>query len=153
MSVTDQSETCGRDACILPSEDAPGCGCSNAMHTSAGTGGKIAGAATISALAAAACTSCCVLPFLLPAVILANIGGMLAILDHAHVWVTRAAMIVVACTWIWIWYQAAIGRRKPSRASMLWMTLATTLTLTAVSWPLIQPWVDQVLGIVRKVKG
>jgi hypothetical protein len=48
-------------SCALPSENAPGCACA----TNETAGGKMAGAATATALAAA--VACCILPFTLPA--------------------------------------------------------------------------------------
>ena len=69
-------------ACTLPSNDGPGCGCKPAKSSST------AKAAVVAAGTAAACTACCVLPFTLPTIVVANIGGALTLLDHAHGWVT-----------------------------------------------------------------
>jgi cytochrome bd-type quinol oxidase subunit 2 len=139
MSVIQQS-------CTLPSENSPGCGCSANKKV----GGKAAGAALMTALAAAAFTSCCILPFTLPAVILASAGGSIAILDHAHGWVTRLAIAVVVCAWLWIGWQVRKTQRKPARLTLAVMVLATLLTAAAASWPLIQPIAFNALGIVKK---
>lgn len=151
MSVTETSKTCTAAACVLPSEEGPGCGCSSkATKVSAPVDGKVAGAAAMSALAAVACTSCCVLPFVLPAVVLAGIGGGVAVLDHAHGWVTRAAVVAVICAWIWLGFQMVRHGRKPARAAVIMMTLATLLTGLAASWPVLEPMVFHALGIVKK---
>lgn len=152
MRVMDKSETCTSVACVLPSEDDRRCGCDTTITPSGKSNEKIAKTATISALAAVACTSCCVLPFILPAVALANIGGLLAILDHAHVWVTRGAMFVVACAWILIGFQTGISQKRPSRSAVLWMTFATILAVAAASWPTLKPLVFQILGIVKNTR-
>jgi len=133
-------------SCALPSENSPGCAC--AMKDK--TGNKIAGAATMTALAAAACTACCILPFTLPAAVLALAEGSIAALDHAHGWVTKLAIAVVVCTWSWIaWQRWRTGRRVTRLAAAL-MILATLLTATAASWPLIEPAAFHGLGIVKK---
>jgi|SRR5580693_4835052 hypothetical protein len=81
-------------SCALLSENAPGCACA----TNETVGGRMAGAAT--ALAAAACKACCILPFTLPAALLAIAGGSIAVLDHALGWVAKLAIAVVVCSWL-----------------------------------------------------
>jgi hypothetical protein len=93
-------------SCQLPSEDSPGCGCAPNK-----AGGKVAATASITALAVVACTACCVLPFTLPAALLTLAGGSIAVLDHAHGWMTRIAVIAVIAAWIWI----ALQVRKTGR--------------------------------------
>jgi hypothetical protein len=131
-------------SCALPSENSPGCA------TKDQTGNKIAGAATVTALAAAACTACCVLPFTLPAAVLAFAGASIAILDHAHGWVTKLAIVLVACAWSWIGWQRRRPRRQIGRATMALMILATALTASAAAWPFIEPVAFHALGIVKK---
>jgi hypothetical protein len=131
---------------MLPSENSPGCGCSPGK----GVGGKAAGAAVMTALAAAACTACCILPFTLPAVILASAGSTIAILDHAHGRVTRLAILAVACAWLWITWQVRKARRRPARSTVVVMIIATLLTAVAASWPVIEPMAFNALGIVKK---
>jgi hypothetical protein len=135
--------------CTLPSEDGPGCGCHQKARARAKPDGKIAATAAVSGLAAAACASCCVLPFVLPAVLLANVGGVIALLDHAHAWVTRAAIAAVACAWCWVILQMIRTGRAPARSASIMMVLATVLTLMAASWPLIEPMAFRALGIAR----
>jgi cytochrome bd-type quinol oxidase subunit 2 len=112
--------------------------------------GKAAGTAAIAALAAAACTACCILPFTLPAVILASAGGTIAVLDHAHAWVTRLAIFAVACAWLWIAWQLRKTQRRAARSTVVVMIIATLLTTVAASWPVIEPVALNALGGYRK---
>jgi cytochrome bd-type quinol oxidase subunit 2 len=134
------------DSCTLPSENSPGCGCG----VNKKVGGKAAGAAAMTALAAAACTACCILPFTLPAVILASAGGTIAVLDHAHAWVTRLAILAVTCAWLWIAWQVRKTQRRAARSTVVVMIIATLLTAVAASWPMIEPMAFNALGIVKK---
>jgi len=147
MNVIDPS-------CALPSDTSPGCGCAapgNADGKPPGkTAAKVAGAATVTALAAVACTACCLLPFTLPAVLLAAAGGSIAALDHAHGWITKLAVGVVICAWLWIGWQVGRTRRPAARSTMAFMILATLLIATAASWPLLEPVAFKTLGIVKK---
>ena len=141
-------------SCTLPSRTSPGCGCAPGQKAAggkaAGTAAVTASAAAMTALAAAACTACCVLPFTLPAVILAGAGGFIAVLDHAHGWVTRLAVLVVISAWLWIGWQVRKTERRASRLTVVMMILATLLTATAASWPVLQPIAFNALGIVKK---
>ena len=134
-------------SCTPPSETSPGCGCAASQKAA---GGKAAGAAAMTALAAAACTACCLLPFTLPAVILAGAGGFIAMLDHAHGWVTRLAMLVVICAWLWIGWQVRKTQRPATRLTVAMMVVATLLTAAASSWPVLEPIAFNALGIVKK---
>ena len=132
-------------SCQLPSEDSPGCGCAPPNKA----GGKIAATASITALAAVACTACCVLPFTLPAALLALAGGSIAVLDHAHGWMTRIAVIAVITAWIWIALQVqktgrpmAPNRRADDRRNAAHRHRRR--------WPLLEPVVFKTLGIVKK---
>jgi hypothetical protein len=136
--------------CTLPTDDSPGCGCSAKATTPATPDGKVVGAAAISGLAAVACAACCILPFTLPAVLLASFGGAIAVLDHAHVWVTRGAIGAVICAWGWLIFQVARTRKWPTRSTGIMMVVATMLTLTAAFWPSIEPAAFHVLGIAKK---
>jgi hypothetical protein len=135
-------------SCTLPSENSPGCACATARAEK--TGSKAAGVATMTALAAAACTACCILPFTLPAAVLAFAGGSIAVLDHAHGWITKLAITVVIGAWSWIGWQRWRIRRRIARITSALMLVATLLTATAVSWPLIEPVTFHALGIVKK---
>ena len=142
------------DFCALPSDTSPGCGCTAPRNTDGKPPGKatrtVAGAATVTALAAVACTAYCLLPFTLPAVLLAAGGGSIAVLDHTHGWMTKLAIGVVICAWLWIGWQVGRARRPAARSTMVLMILATLLTVTAASWPLLEPIAFNTLGIVKK---
>ena len=146
MNVIDPS-------CTLPSDTSQACGCATPRNAVATTPGKpavkVAGVATVTALAAVACTACCLLPFTLPAVVLAAAGGSIAVFDHAHGWMTRLAVGVVVCAWLWIGWQVARTRRPLARATIVIMLLASLLTATAASWPLLEQAVTKALGIVK----
>jgi hypothetical protein len=133
MSVIEKAPVCR-----LPSRDDPGCGC-KAKSEVAAPDGKVVGAAMMSGAAAVACAACCILPFTLPAVVLTSLGGIIGALDHAHIWVTRGAIGAVVCGWSWLFWQMARSRQKPMRSTVIIMLLATFLTATAASWPLIEP--------------
>jgi hypothetical protein len=135
------------ESCRLSSENSPGCGCA----ANGKVGGRAAGtAAAMTALAAVACSACCILPFTLPAVILASAGGAIAMLDHAHGWVTRMAVVAVGCAWLWIGWQVRKTQRRPARSTLAVMLLATFLAVLAASWPTIEPMAFHALGIVKK---
>lgn len=137
-------------SCIPPSENSPGCGCAAESKADRTPGSKAAGAAVATALAAAACTACCVLPFTLPASLLALAGGSIAVLDHAHGWATRLAIAVVGCAWLWIGWRVRKTKRRISAATMFVMVFATLLTASAASWPLIEPLAFDAMGIAKK---
>jgi hypothetical protein len=104
----------------------------------------------MTALAATACTACCILPFTLPAAVLAFAGGSIAVLDHAHGWIIRLAIAVIIGTWSWIGWQRWRNGRQITRIAAALMIVATLSTVTAASWPLIEPVAFHALGIVKK---
>jgi hypothetical protein len=138
MDVTQNPITCA-----LPVNGQSGCGC---RARSSGA----AKAAVIAAGTAAACTACCVSPFVLPAVIMANIGSMLVLLDRAHGWVIWLAVFAVAGAWLWIGYQARARRAGPARSTLAMMAVATLVLTVAASWPLIKPLAFHAFGITKK---
>jgi hypothetical protein len=91
-----------------------------------------------------------VLPFTLPAALLALAGESIAVLDHAHLWVTRLAIAAVIAAWLWIVWQRLKRQRPIARATMALMIAASLLTVVAASWPWIEPAVFKTLGIVKK---
>jgi hypothetical protein len=141
MDVTDRHL-----ACTLPADGEPGCGCAPVAKK----GSPVAKAAIVAAGTAAACTACCVLPFTLPAVILANFGGLIAVLDHAHGWITWLAIAAVGGAWIWIWRQSSRAQRRPAISTLVMMVIASLVISLAASWPLIKPAVFYTLGIAKK---
>jgi hypothetical protein len=112
-----------------------------------------AAAASVTALAAVACTACCVLPFTLPATLLALAGGSIAVLDHARGWVTRLAIAVVVTAWVWIAWRHRTTGRPIGRRTVVLMVTASLLTAAAASWPLLEPAVFKTTGIVKKKAG
>jgi cytochrome bd-type quinol oxidase subunit 2 len=134
-------------SCALPSETSPGCACATA--SSEKTGSKAAGVATMTALVAAACTACCILPFTLPAAVLAFAGGSIAVLDHAHGWMTKLAIAVVIGAWCWIGWRRWRSGRRIARTTAALMIVATLLTVAAACWPLIEPIAFHALGIAK----
>jgi hypothetical protein len=134
-------------ACRLPSNDNPGCGCRPAK------GSRAAKAAIVAVGTAAACTACCVLPFTLPAVILANVGSIITLVDHAHGWMTWLAVVAVAGAWVWIGRQAIRTRIKPAASTLSMMVIATVVMTLAASWPLLKPTVFHTLGIAKKTSS
>jgi hypothetical protein len=135
-------------ACTLAAAGQPGCGCQPKPKSKSSAAAK---AAAIAAGTAAACTACCVLPFALPAIVLANIGGVIALVDHAHGWVTWMAIAAVAGAWIWIGRQTLTTRARPANSTVAMMGVATVVITLAASWPLLKPTVFHSLGITKKI--
>ena len=133
-------------SCRLPSENSPGC----ARVTPKKTGSTLAATASITALAAVACTACCVLPFTLPATLLALAGGSIAVLDHAHGWMTLFAAAAVIAAWGWIAWQRRKTGHPIARRILALMIGASVLTATTGSWFLVAPTVFKTMGIVKK---
>jgi uncharacterized membrane protein YozB (DUF420 family) len=136
-------------SCRLPCDGSTGCGCAPPATVET-IGTKAAATASVTALAAVACTACCVLPFTLPAALLALAGGSIAVLNHAHLWVTRLAVVAVVTAWLWIIWRQRKTRRPIARATMALMIAASLLTMVAASWPWLEPAVFKTLGIVKK---
>jgi hypothetical protein len=87
---------------------------------------------------AVACGVCCVLPFALPATVLASAGSLLAWFVKLHVWVTILAMLSVVGAWGWIAWQTRRTNRKPAISTLFIMGVATVLLMVAVLWPLLE---------------
>ena len=102
-------------------------------------GSKAAGVTAVTlSTGAVACGVCCVLPFALPATILASTGSLLALLVKVHVWVTILAILSVVGAWGWIAWQTRRTRRKPAISTLFTMGAATMLLTVAVLWPLLE---------------
>ena len=106
----------------------------------------VAPAAAVLATGALACGVCCVLPFALPAAALAASGGMLAWLGSAYSWAMVVAGIAVFAAWVWVAVQSMHARRAPARATLIAMSVATSILAAAFGWRYIEPWVLGVLG-------
>ena len=123
---------------------APSCGCStsaSAVKTPSKEppGSKAAGVTAVTlSTGAVACGVCCVLPFALPATILASTGSLLAWFVKLHVWVTILAILSVVSAWGWITWQTRRTRRKPATSTLFMMGAATVLLTVAVLWPLLE---------------
>jgi hypothetical protein len=136
-------------SCQLPSKDSPGCACTAPKQT--GTG--VAATASVTALAAIACTACCLLPFTLPATLFALAGGSIAVLDHAHGWVTRLSIAFVIAAWLRLAWQRRKAGRPVARRTIALTVAASLLTAAAASSPLLEPAVFKTMGIVKKTAG
>jgi len=137
---------------VASTETDAACGCAAAPATNAkrkaGVAGKAAGGvALLSAAGAVAACAVCVLPFALPAVLLAGVGGVLAWLGNAHVWMTGVAVVALAVAWLWIWRQSARTGVRPAISTLTMMGIATLLVVSALFWPEIEP------GVLRPVAG
>lgn len=95
-------------------------------------------AAAITATGAVACGVCCVLPFALPAAILAVSGGFLAWFGRLMPWMTTVASAAVAVGWLWVIVQTLRARRRPALSTMLTMSVATLMLLAALAWPHVE---------------
>jgi hypothetical protein len=91
-----------------------------------------------------------VLPFTLPASLLALTGGSIAVLDHAHGWMTKLAIAAVVGGGAWMAWQRWKTKRSLARSTLMLMIVASLLTATAAHWPLLEPVVFKTLGIVKK---
>lgn len=97
-----------------------------------------AAAATV-AIGAVACGVCCVLPFALPAVVLAVSGGVFALFGTAFWGALYLATAMVAAAWLWVIVETRRTRKRPVRATLSWMAVATTALVAAAAWPAIEP--------------
>lgn len=111
-------------------------------------GTKAAGFAAVTlATGAVACGVCCILPFALPAVMLAGSGSVLAWLAGAHAWVTGLAILAVVSAWGWIGWQTVRTRCRPAASTLYLMAAATGLVVVAIVWPVIEPHVVRALMV------
>ena len=102
-------------------------------------GSKAAGVTAVTlSTGAVACGVCCVLPFALPATILASTGALLAWFVKLHVWVTILAILSVVGASGWIAWQTRRTRRKPAISTLFTMGASTMLLTVAVLWPLLE---------------
>jgi hypothetical protein len=102
-------------------------------------GSKAAGVTAVTlSTGAVACGVCCVLPFALPATVLASTGSLLAWFVNMHVWVTILAVLSVVGAWGWIAWQTRRTSRKPAISTLFMMGAATVLLTVAVLWPLLE---------------
>lgn len=132
-----------------PAASACGCAAPSVSDTTSKKrpGEKAAGIAAMTlATGAVACGACCVLPFALPAAMLAGGGSILALVAKAHLWVTALAIVGVIGAWGWIAWQTARSRRSPAVSTLAAMVGATVLLSIAALWPLIE---RPLIGMLR----
>lgn len=102
-------------------------------------GSKVAGVTAVTlSTGAIACGVCCVLPFALPATLLASTGSLLAWFVKFHLWVTILAILSVVGAWGWITWQTRRTGRKPALSTLFMMGTASVLLTLAVLWPLLE---------------
>jgi len=97
-----------------------------------------AAAATV-AVGAVACGICCVLPFALPAVVLALSGGVLAFFAQAFWGALYLATMLVVGAWLWVFVDSRRARKRPERATLTTMGVATVALVAAALWPTLEP--------------
>jgi hypothetical protein len=108
--------------------------------------GRVAGAtAAVVATGALACGVCCVLPFALPAAVLALSGGVLAWFSGLYHWMTLVAIAAVIGSWAWIGWQSWRTRKRPARSTAVTMVLATGVLAAAIAWPQLEGPVTHLL--------
>lgn len=103
-----------------------------------------AAAATV-AVGAVACGVCCVLPFALPAVVLASSGGVLAVFAQAFWGALYLATIMVGGAWLWVFADTRRTGKRPARSTLTMMAVATAALGAAAVWPTIEPHLIAVL--------
>jgi hypothetical protein len=103
-----------------------------------------AAAATV-AIGAVACGVCCVLPFALPAVVLAASGGVLATFANAFWGALYLAVVMVGTAWLRVIVDTRRSRKRPARATLTMMAVATAALVAASFWPTIEPHLIAVL--------
>jgi hypothetical protein len=123
-------------ACTLHGEcsttqSAGACGCAAAR---APADRVVGAAAALAATGALACSVCCVLPFALPAALLAVSGGVIGWFAKATPWATGLALLAVAGGWTWVLMDSVRTRRKPARSTLLTLGLATAVFAAAAIW-------------------
>jgi hypothetical protein len=138
MSVIEQA--CG-DTC----DPVGACGCRE--QDSVDRKGPRLAAAT--AVAAVACTVCCLAPLALPPVVLGTAGGFLVVLDHTHGWATKAAILAVIGAWIWLAWQVLRQGRRLTKSALVLMVVASVLAGAAGAWPLMERMVYSSLGFEK----
>jgi hypothetical protein len=124
------------------------CGCAAKQYpnVSPRDNGKTAGGvALVSASCAVAACSACILPFALPAALLAGAGGAFASFYNASFWMTGLAVMAVGTAWVWIWRQSVRSRLRPARSTLTMMGVASGLVASALFWPRLEPEILRLL--------
>jgi hypothetical protein len=108
------------------------------VATNGETSNTPARVALVCAGMAAACGPACVAPMVLPSIVLAGTGTILAWLADAHSWMTALAAVFVAAAWAWIGFQSRKSGRRPNKSTTYTVSIATMLVLLALTWPLFE---------------
>jgi hypothetical protein len=116
---------CATSASTTPSKEPPGSRAAGVTAMTLSTG-------------AVACGACCVLPFTLPATVLASTGSLLSSFVHMHWWITTFSVLAVMVAWGWIAWQTRRTGRKPAYSTLFMMTASTIFMTISVMWPLIE---------------
>lgn len=103
--------------------------------------------ATTTAIGAIACGVCCALPFALPAIVLAGVGGVIAWLGQAFWEALSLAGALVTIAWAWVAFDSIRSRRRPARSTIRAMVVATIALSVALAWPVLEP------HILRALRG
>lgn len=101
--------------------------------------GAASTAATTVTVGAVACGVCCVLPFALPAVVLASSGGALAMFAQAFWGALYLAAAMVGTAWLWLLAQMHRSGKRPARATLSMMAVGTAALAAAALWPSLEP--------------
>jgi hypothetical protein len=97
--------------------------------------GRIVGAsASVAAVGALACGVCCILPFALPAAVLAMSGGVIGWFAKATPWALGIAVIAVLSGWGWVARQTLRTKLRPAKSTYVLMGLATVMLVTSIMW-------------------
>ncbi|MGJ4949524.1 hypothetical protein [Bradyrhizobium sp. HKCCYLS20291] len=120
-------------------DPASSCACAAAERPKAKLLGARAAGATAMTLAtgAVACGACCVLPFTLPAAVLAGSGSLLSTLVNLHWWMTGLAVLAVTGAWGWLAWQVRRTGLRPARTTLVALSASTLFMTVALLWPLI----------------
>lgn len=125
-----------------PAPSSCACSTSGSVSTAAATeppGSKAAGVTAMTlSIGALACGVCCVLPFALPATMLASTGALLAWFAKIQLWAKIVAVLSVVGAWGWIAWQSRRARRKPALSTLVMMGIATTVLTVSMLWPLFE---------------
>jgi hypothetical protein len=131
----------------------PSCGCATSSSVVTPTskeppGSKAAGVTAVTlSTGALACGVCCVLPFALPATVLASTGAVLAWFVKIQVWAKILAVLSVVGAWSWIAWQSRRTRRRPAVSTLVMMGIATAILTVSMLWPLVEKPIIRLLRV------
>ena len=103
-------------------------------------------AATVS-VGALACGVCCVLPLAIPVAMLGSFGAVIAWFAQAYSWLTPIAIIAVLAGWLWVAYQSRRSGKRPAKATLVIMGIATVMMVLAYLWPMFE---GPIAGLLRR---